>query len=398
VLATAWIITALAVIYFRRLPWIFAIAGVAMLMSFNLRSNTFFSQIKPDMPALGFALLALILTFQAMEKGRWACYPLALVSFCVAYLFKQTAAMFTLVPLVSLLLRQRWSLRDWLAVAAPPATIATLILALYIFAPNVHFHMITAVSRWTIQIERLVVSPLRFLSFSSLLPAALFMIILIRPGISLNDPESRWLVAVCVGLLPGSFLAWSKLGGGLNSFLPALLPLTVLSIVGIAGAWETVRANHISRACTHAFAWLIGLMMMANGIVTSRGELQALFFDGHGDGHYPQVVQYVSKLKGRVICPDDPTIPIRALGQTGRSSWAEYDTVVSQSVPHYFQTEIMSADYVIVVNSWGLNLMTPDILRAANFEPAGWGGADMGVYSLWRNAQAGKAPNDSPIR
>src|SRR5437016_9841854 len=124
--ATISIITSLAVIYFRRLPWVFAIAGVAMLMSLNLRSNAFFTQTKADMPALGFSLLALILIFQAMEKGRWACYPLALVSFCVAYLFKQTAAMFTLVPLVSLLLRQRWSIRDWLGALAPPMAIVAL--------------------------------------------------------------------------------------------------------------------------------------------------------------------------------------------------------------------------------------------------------------------------------
>src|SRR5437667_3998836 len=77
--ATIWIIAALAVIYFRRLPWVFAMAGVAMLMSLNLRSHAFFTQIKSDMPALGFSLLALILIFQAMEKRRWAWYPVALV-------------------------------------------------------------------------------------------------------------------------------------------------------------------------------------------------------------------------------------------------------------------------------------------------------------------------------
>jgi len=395
--AIIWIIAALAAIYFRRLPWVFAIAGVAVLMSFNLRTNTFFSQIKADMPALGISLLALILIFQAMEKGRWACYPLALVSFCGAYLFKQTAAMFTIVPLLSLLLRQRGSIRAWLAVAGPPAAIAALIFAIWVFAPNVHYHMITAVSRWPIQFGRLAVSPLRFVSFSPLPLVALCMMILIRPGISLSDPKLRWLVAACVGSLPGSFLAWSKLGGGLNSFLPALLPLNVISIVGIAAAWETICANPISRVRAHAFAWLMALVMMVGGVVTSQGELQALFFDGHGDGHYPQVVERVRQLKGRVICPDDPTIPILALGQTGRSSWAEYDTMASQSVPDYFSTEVMGADYVVVVNSYALIVMTPEFLRALNFEPAGWGGADMGMYALWRKSPAGRGDNRSRL-
>jgi hypothetical protein len=335
--ATIWIITALAVIYFRRLPWIFTIAGVAMLMSLNLRLYAFFTQIKSDMMALGFALLALILIFQAMEKQRWGCYPLALVCFCIGYLFKQTAAMFTIVPLLSLILRRRWSIRDWLAVAAPPAAILALIVAIAVFAPDVHFHMITAVSRWPMRFDILAVSPLRFFSFYTLVPVALCMMILIRPGVSLSDPKLRWLVSACVGALPGSLLAYSKLGGGPNSFLPALLPLIVLSIVGMAAAWETTPENPISRARTHTFAWLLALVMMASAVEISRESLSALFVDGHGDWHYPQVVGFVRNLKGRVVCPDDPTIPIVALGQTGRSSWAENDTAVSLMMPDYLE-------------------------------------------------------------
>ena len=128
--ATIWIIAALAVIYFRRLPWIATIAGVAMLMSLNVRLHGLFTRIHPDMPAMGFSILALILMFQAMEKRRWACLPLAVGSFCVAYLFKQNFAAFTIVPLLSLLLRREWSIGKLLAVAAPPAAIIGLIVAL----------------------------------------------------------------------------------------------------------------------------------------------------------------------------------------------------------------------------------------------------------------------------
>ncbi|MGH7176984.1 MAG: glycosyltransferase family 39 protein [Tepidisphaeraceae bacterium] len=383
-IATIWIIVALAVIYFRRLPWILTIAGVAMLMSLNLRLHGLLTQIHTDSIALGFSILALILIFQAMEKRRWACYPLALVSFCVAYLFKQTAAMFTLVPLLSLLLRQRWSIRAWLAVAAPPAAIMALIIAISVIAPNIHYHMIIAVSRWPIRFEILAISPLRFLSFFILLPVALSMMILIRPGISLSDPKMRWLISACVGSLPGSFLAYSKLGGGTNSFLPALLPLIVLSIVGIAAAWETTSANLISPARTHTVAWLMALVMMVDSVETSKASLRALFVDGHGDRHYPQVVQYVRKLKGRVVCPDDPTIPIVALGQTGRSSWAENDTAVTAWMAPYLQAEIMSADYVVVVNSAFSKNLSSRVLRSWGFVPEDWGGADVGIYTLWR--------------
>src|ERR1051326_1022609 len=280
--ATIWIIGALAVIYLRRLPWIFRIAGVAMLMSLNLRVRAFFTQCKPDMLALAFSMLALILIFQAMEKRRWGCYPLALASFCVAYLFKQTAAMFTVVPLCSLLLcslllRRRWSIGAWLAAGGAPAAIVALIGALSVIAPHVHYHMIVAVSRWPIRGDILAVSPLRFVNFFTLAPLALCMMILIRPGISLSDPQLRWLISACVVALPGSLLAYSKLGGGENSFLPALLPLIVLSIVGIAAVWETLEANSIGRARTHAFAWLMALVMMMSAVETSKEWLAGLF-------------------------------------------------------------------------------------------------------------------------
>lgn len=393
-IATIWIIAAGAAIYFRRIPWIARIAGVSMLIGLNVRLRGWFTQLHPDMPAMGFSVLALILMFQAMEKRRWACLPLALGSFCVAYLFKQTFAMFTIVPLLSLLLLGEWTIGTLLAVVAPPATVIGLIVALYIIAPHVHYHMITAVSRWPVRFDVLAALPLRFLGFYILLPVALSLMILIRPGIRFGDPKIRWLIAAGVGALPGGFLQYAKAGGGTSGFMPALIPLMVLSTLGIVAAWEATSASVISPARARAFACLIALVMMVDGVETSRESLR-LFVDGHGDKHYPQVVEHVRKLEGRVVCPDDPTIPIVALGQTGRSYWAESDTHFAIPMPGVYR-EISSADYVIVVNSQ-VTKSDPDILRRLGFVPASWGGADMGVYELWRKRLPGEGDNGSRL-
>jgi hypothetical protein len=390
--ATIWVIAAAAVIYFRRLPRIATIAGIAMLLSLNIRLSGWFTQIHPDMPAMGFSILALILMFHAMEKQRWACLPVALGSFCVAYLFKQTFAMFTIVPLLSLLLRREWSVRTFLAAAASPAAIVGLIVAISFIAPYVHYHMITNVSRWPIRFDVLAILPLRFVSFCILLPVALGMMILIRPGITFSDPKMRWLISVCLGTFPGSLLAYAKVGGGENSFLPALMPLIVLSTLGIAAAWETTSASFISPARARMFACLIALVMMVDAVDTSREALRSMFVAGHGDQHYPQVVEYVRKLKGRVICPDDPTIPIVALGQTGRSYWAESDAHFLSPLPALTR-EVSRADYVIVVNSEGTICTIPDVLDKLGFVPTSWGGIDMGIYKLWRKRQPGDGNN-----
>jgi hypothetical protein len=65
-------------------------------------------------------------------------------------------------------------------------------------------------------------------------------------------------------------------------------------------------------------------------------------------------------------------------------------------MPDYHQKEIMSADYVVVVNAFTKSL-TPEVLRSCNFVPAGWGGADMGMYALWRKSQTGRGDNVSPL-
>ena len=96
-----------------------------------------------------------------------------------------------------------------------------------------------------------------------------------------------------------------------------------------------------------------------------------------------------------VVCPDDPTIPIVALGQAGRSYWAESDT-------HYLrpllglQREVMQADYVVRIDS-SLELSgdSPEILREAGFVRDPWDGSDMGVYQLWRKRQPGEGGSGS---
>ncbi|MGH7176913.1 MAG: hypothetical protein ACREJC_06000, partial [Tepidisphaeraceae bacterium] len=54
-------------------------------------------------------------------------------------------------------------------------------------------------------------------------------------------------------------------------------------------------------------------------------------------------------------------------------------------------------DYVVVVNSSFLKYLNPDLLRSWDFVPAGWGGADMGIYTLWRKSRTGGGDNGSPL-
>jgi hypothetical protein len=284
-------------------------------------------------------------------------------------------------------------LKIWIAAAAPLASIIGLIITFSIIAPNVHFYMITGVRHWPIRFDVLAISPLRFISYYMLVPLALCIIILIRP-LAFSDPKLRWLISAGAGTLPGCLLAYSKVGGVDNSFLPALLPLLVLSTLVITAAWEMTSAALDWRGRASIFGWLIAVIMLADGIETSREALH-LFPEGNGDEHYPQVVEYVRKLKGRVVCPEDPTIPIVALGQTGRSYWAESDSQYEGSwLP--LQNEIMRADYVVIIAS--PNKIIPlngQALSGLGFVRDPWDGFDMGIYELWRKPETREGKNGS---
>jgi hypothetical protein len=134
--------------------------------------------------------------------------------------------------------------------------------------------------------------------------------------------------------------------------------------------------------------------MLTDGIETTR-EAMHLFIEGNGDSHYPQVVEYVRHLKGRVVCPDDPTIPIVALGQPCRCAWAESDTHYEIPMTALY-AEISRADYVVVVNAKDTKSNLND-LRGLGFVPASWGSADMGIYDLWRKRQPGDGDSGSRL-
>jgi hypothetical protein len=125
--------------------------------------------------------VALILVFQALEKQRWACYPLALVRLLRRLPLQANRRHVHARALLSLLLRQP-NPRSATGLPLPhhPAAIIALIFAISVIAPNVHYHMIIAVSRWPHPLRDSGDQPLDSLASSPWLPVALCMMILIR--------------------------------------------------------------------------------------------------------------------------------------------------------------------------------------------------------------------------
>jgi hypothetical protein len=386
VVCATWIVTALSWIFFRKLPAVFIVAGIAMLTAVHLRTGGYFMNARPDMEALGFALLALILLYQGYEKQRIALFIAGVIVLCIAYLFKQTAAMFALVPLVVMVLRgEGWTVSELVMVVLPPAAIVAVIATMRLLAPEVDYYMIEAVAKWPIVRSRLAGNAAKFIGFMPVLPVAIGTFIGARATLPKEDSKFRWLIAAVLIATPASLVAVAKVGGVNNSYIPALLPLMVLSIVLLARGWESlVATGAMTRWRLHGFAWLVASVLLATAMGGPADELRSLFTSAHGDKNYPAVIKYVSGLQGRVVCPDDPTIPIRALHQPCRSFWAEHDAQIEVGLPSYVVNEVHSASYVVVVDSNWPKFVTPDVMTKWDFDSVGFDGADMGIYQLWR--------------
>ncbi len=384
--ASVALIIGLSFIFLRKLPVPFLVAGIAMMTSVHLRSFGYFIQSRPDMEAFAIACLAIVFLYRGFERKRLAEYVLGVLLICVAYLFKQTAAVFCLVPFLSLPLRKLgFNARELVMCAAPPAAIVMLIFAIQILAPDVDHYMIDAVARFPIEYHRLASITIGFVGWMPIIPLALGVMIFTPNSVPLAESRLRWLIASCIVALPASLLSFAKAAAVANTLIPAWFTLLVLSVVLCANGCAAANAE-FSRARwkSYAFAWLFTVAMVAGALGAPRDQLQVFSTAALGDQHYSQVVQYVSKLKGRVVSPDDPTIPIRALRQFGRSSPAEADATLSAQMPDYLVKEVQSADYVITVDYNPPQYRLVEVLPYWGFVPDSFGNTDMGPYRLWR--------------
>ena len=73
----------------------------------NNRSLQYFTENRPDMTALMFVTLSLLLIGFGQERRRGGFVAVGSACLVIGFFFKQTAAVFAAVPLIALVLRGR---------------------------------------------------------------------------------------------------------------------------------------------------------------------------------------------------------------------------------------------------------------------------------------------------
>jgi hypothetical protein len=205
-----------------------------------------------------------------------------------------------------------------------------------------------------------------------------------------------WTVAALVVLLPTSALAFAKVGGTLNSFLPAMLAIVFFCALQLREVVPTLRDR--ARPVTGRVA--VGLVLaMLIALPSMRLYHNLGYFASFDD--YPQAIALARGLPaGKVVTPEDPTIALFARGTAGRNVYLEYDNAPAEDarprqapteLPPYVTGEIAAADYVVDVKDWWSDLVKPRQLVELGFEPL----TELPHYTIWRRRVAhlrGSAP------
>lgn len=398
------VVVLLAAIFGRRDRLTFAVS-VALLLAANSRTGYWFVRIHPDLIFCFFATLALIVLYCGQESERKAPHRVAIIMagsalLVIAVMFKQPAGAFVFVPVFATLAKpEKFSFRSQLLFAAIPIVGMLVTLgAVWHFAPGLWHFLVEVPGQYTYSIWTLGETALGLLTLP-LFVLALIHWLLIDARDNWQLPRVRWLMAALICAVGVSIAAVAKDGGGDNSTIPALLA------IGAFCAWRTpvalafLRDNSRPLPSRIATGILFGILLFGHAYPLPWPLGWADLKNGWGGDDSTLVIAEARELPGKVICPDDPTIPLLAKGYAGRSSIFESDEfnldVWGGATPAVLK-EIDSADYVIVVMPEGTSMDTyqerQDLLQARGFIESKFRTTSTPVYELWRRVRPPGTP------
>lgn len=366
----------ISVTVFSRSRGFYVLFGFTAIWAINLRVANYFISARPDLMAALLATAAALLLYRSGRSPRGGLQGLlGILLMVVAFFFKQTAAMVALIPPLALLLAYRQvpasdRRRAWVASLLPLGAIFVCVAGLWLFFPWPFHYMIDVQRKQPIHLAEILPKLEQVLCGTPLFLVALFDGV--RRVVTRQarfDARMAWLLAAVMVCTAASVVTWAKLGGAVNSMLPALLAQNVLALVWMREfLCERIQnRNPLHQGGLLVLALLVSVSsliqsplyqrLMGERTLLKGGYPSALKSAGQFRGksmtrsaEYRTIITAVRELPGKVLCPVDPTIPLLAKGEVGRSMVLEYDSLCwPETLPHYLQKELEEADYVIEV-------------------------------------------------
>jgi len=398
------VVILLAAIFGNRDRLTFAVA-VALLLAADSRTGYYFTETRPDMTYIFSTILALIVLYHSLESTKAAPRAVLTAAGCgllmIAAMFKQTALAFVFVPMLAVLPQYgKMYFRKQLVFAAIPIAAGLVTVgAVWYLAPGLWYFMFEVVGQYKIPILRTGRIAIELVTSVPLFWLAMLHWLYTDARNDWRSPRIRWLMAAMACAIPTSLAGAARDGGAPNSLIPALL------CIGAFCAWRAPVAIELLRDDKRPFSLravtgiLLSVLLFAHAYPVP-GALSSDAFKGDGVADRSKVIAETRLLPGKVVCPDDPTIPLMAKGYAGRTALFEADPVYwDPSRSQAVEKEIQSADYVIAMRHGlmpsGKALVTAEVgwgsgdnvLIAAGFTKSRFRTISSPVYELWRRTR-----------
>ncbi len=363
------------------------VVGSALLFACNHNVAFYFVEARPDMVAALLAILALFLFVEWERRRRVWALVASVGLFVLAFLAKQPLAAAALVPLVAEVSRgaalSRGRVARFATAALPLVAVGLAILCLRATSPMAYFYMVTLPAQYS-------VSPMTawrsgfaiMLMYASLLVVA-FDLAAHPAG---RSPQTRWWGAATGVFLVTGVVAMAKGGGWWNSLLPFFIASAGLVTLQLPRAFAVLDDPALAIGRRVAVSVVLAAMLVTFAVRRPGEALDAFrgLITVQGDARYLQVVALARELRGRVLCPEDPTIPLIARGEVTRSVFFELDVAHwPRRLPAYVDAEIASARYVIQVKGPLQQVLSDEWLARLGFAPVKEEMLEGSVYRLW---------------
>lgn len=395
----------LATIFCRGERLAFAV-GVSLLLAANSRTAYYFTETRPDMAAAFVSILSLILFYYGLKSAKATQRTLLIVAasgvLMSAVMIKQTALAFVFAPMIAVVLQGKTCEFAHNIVSATVPIVAGLVTfgAVWYLNHGLWHYMVEVPAQFHVSIPIIFRIAIEFVMSIPLFALALIHWLYTDARNEWRSPQIRWLIAAAACAIPTCLAAYAKDGGALNSLIMSLL------CIGGFCTWRSPRLiEHLRDANRPVFlrvvtGMLVSVFLFAHSYPVTGFLSSRSLKDGNGVVDRSKVIEETRSLPGKVVCPDDPTIPLMAKGYAGRTAVFEADEVGwNPSRRQAIDKEIQSADYVIAMRNilmphgqftfrtdvgWGTE---DDVLIAAGFTKTLFHDNISQVYELWQRTQ-----------
>jgi len=385
-IAALLLVTTLAVVFVPRRGFVYWAVTVCLFYVLNNRSGNYFVSARPDMVALLFAVISLIVLYKGQLQNDLKFTLIGSLLLLIACSFKQTMMMASAIPLVSFFIDSSgWSNRKLFLSVLPFIVVFT---AFFVFLPTVlpevYHYVVWAPSQYGILVRNVVLA-IWIIGMGALLFFVL-LFLWIRSDDAVN-PKVRWVIAALLVCVPAAVVTAGKLGATNNSLLPAFLAISAFCAMNFPLLSDMMFDNRRSVTTRIAASLLFPVLLLLYAFpVPHAMHLHVTGSKPYSEDEYISTQRLISDLSGNVICPEDPTLPLFSGAGIGRNFFLEYDAVQwPEKMPGYLSTYLMDADYVVDRGPWpwGLDLLKDEHLIQLGFEKTSDLDSENGLYSVW---------------